>query len=226
MRDPAERRYRVGRPDLDAAIDAVVALLPRGGDRNVAFVREIMTTATKLHLEGATDGDVKLINSAMKELRYAFKTFAPYRDIRKVTVFGSARTREDEPAYRQATEFGRRMAELGWMVITGAGHGIMAAAHGGAGRERSFGVNIHLPFEQAANETVRGDLKLVNFKYFFTRKLVFIKETDGVVLFPGGFGTHDEAFETLTLMQTGKADPLPVVMVEPPGSTYWTEWSD
>jgi uncharacterized protein (TIGR00730 family) len=185
-----------------------------------------MTTVAKMLMEGGAVGDLKLCNSAMKELRWAFKVFGPARSTRKVSVFGSARTEPGEPAYEQARDFGAQMAAKGWGVITGAGDGIMAAAHGGAGRAASYGVNIELPFEQQANETVRGDQKLVNFKYFFTRKLVFLKETDAIVLFPGGFGTHDEGFETLTLIQTGKADPLPVVFVEPVGSDYWAEWHD
>lgn len=220
------RRYRTAQPDVDAAIDALIALLPAASPRHAHHARELVTTAAKLLLDGADLADMKLTNAALKELRYAFKVFKPWRQTRKVTVFGSARTRPDAPAYLQASEFGRRMAELGWMVITGAGGGIMAAAHGGAGREASFGVNIHLPFEQEANETVRGGERLVNFKYFFTRKLTFLKETDAIVLFPGGFGTHDEGFETLTLIQTGKADPVPVVFIEPPGSGYWREWAD
>lgn len=229
---PRPPRYRTGDAGLDAAIEDVARRLaeirPREADRastrEAAYAREIMTTAAKLVIDGADIGDVKLTNSALKELRWAYRVFKPWRAVRKVTVFGSARTTSDAPAYAQALDLGRRMAELGWMVITGAGGGIMEAAHGGAGREASFGVNIQLPFEQAANETVRGDDKLVNFKYFFTRKLTFLKETDGIVLFPGGFGTHDEGFETLTLLQTGKADPMPVVFVEPPGSGYWREW--
>lgn len=231
MSDPGDRsfgrpRYRVGRSELDEALDRVLDLLPDDARRAERFVREILVSGVKLALDDASPGDVKLINSAVKELRFAAKVFSPYRGVRKVSVFGSARTEARETAYQQAVAFGARMAELGWMVITGAGGGIMEAAHGGAGREASFGVNIHLPFEQEANETVRGGDRLVNFKYFFTRKLTFLKETDAVVLFPGGFGTHDEGFETLTLIQTGKADPLPVVFVEPPGSDYWREWHE
>jgi uncharacterized protein (TIGR00730 family) len=219
------RRYATGRDEIDQALEQVFARLPPElQDRRADFAREIATSAIKLLLDDAAAGDVKLINSAVKELRYAAKVFKPWRGVRKVSVFGSARTRPGDPAYEQARAFGTAMATHGWMVITGAGGGIMEAAHGGAGREASFGVNIHLPFEQAANETVRGGEKLINFKYFFTRKLTFMKETDAVVLFPGGFGTHDEGFETLTLVQTGKADPLPIVYVEPPGSGYWREW--
>src|SRR5262249_54302339 len=143
---------------------------------------------------------------------------------RKVTVFGSARTRPEHPAYKAAVEFGRQIAAAGWMVITGAGSGIMEAGHVGAGRENSFGPNILLPFEQAANTVASGDPKLMTLRYFFTRKLTFIKESDAVVLFPGGFGTHDEAFEALTLVQTGKSHIFPVVLVDEPGGTYWRQW--
>ena len=225
---PKRRRrpYLTGRPEIDQAITTLCELLPESAGPRAELARQVATTAIKMVLEESAVGDLKLVNSALKELRWAFKVFGPHRGTRKVSVFGSARTEPDQPAYEQAREFGAQMAARGWGVITGAGDGIMAAAHGGAGRERSFGVNIELPFEQKANKTVRGDQKLVNFKYFFTRKLVFLKETDAIVLFPGGFGTHDEGFEALTLLQTGKADPLPVVFVEPVGSDYWEEWHD
>jgi uncharacterized protein (TIGR00730 family) len=155
---------------------------------------------------------------------YAFKIFAPYRGVRKVTIFGSARTSEEQPEYLQAQAFAQAISRQGWMVITGAGDGIMKAGQGGAGREKSFGVNIRLPFEQVANEFIQNDSKLVTFRYFFTRKLIFVKETDAIALFPGGFGTMDEAFETLTLMQTGKSNLLPVVCVDRPGGDYWKAW--
>ena len=144
--------------------------------------------------------------------------------MRKVTVFGSARLPATNPAYRQAVEFGRRMAQAGWMVITGAASGIMEAGHVGAGREKSIGVNILLPFEQEANPVIRGDLKLMHLKYFFTRKLLFVKEADAVALFPGGFGTQDECFEVMTLVQTGKSQIFPIVMVDEPGGDYWVLW--
>lgn len=171
-------------------------------------------------------GDLKMLNQALKELRYAFKVFSPYRDVRKVSVFGSARTPPTAPEFEQATSFANRMAEGGWMVITGAGPGIMEAAQGGAGRARSFGVNIRLPFEQRANRVIDNDSKLVNFKYFFTRKLIFVKETDAIALFPGGFGTHDELFESLTLVQTGKSQPLPIVLIDCCGGSYWKDWEE
>jgi hypothetical protein len=157
-------------------------------------------------------------------MRYAARIFAPYRDRRKVVVFGSARTPADDPESVAAEAFARRMRENEYMIITGGGDGIMGAAQRGAGREYSFGLNIRLPFEQRANETIEGDAKLINFNYFFTRKLSFVKETHAVALFPGGFGTMDEGFEVLTLMQTGKARIIPVVLVDKPGGTYWKTW--
>jgi hypothetical protein len=183
-----------------------------------------MVTAIRLLEDGTPLADVRLLNAAMRELRYAFRLFARYRDTRKVTTFGSARTAQSAPAYVQAREFARRICDEGFMVITGAGGGIMRACQEGAGRERSFGVNIRLPFEQRPNEIIADDPKLVTFKYFFTRKLLFVKEADAVVLFPGGFGTHDEAYECLTLVQTGKAEPMPIVFVDAPGGDYWTTW--
>jgi uncharacterized protein (TIGR00730 family) len=188
------------------------------------YVEQIKQTAEKLKKDGCGRGDAKLLAMAFKELRHSFRVFAAYRDRRKVTVFGSARTKPDHPAYLAAIEYGRRMAEAGYMVITGAAAGIMEAGHLGAGRENSFGLNILLPFEQAPNEVMQGDAKLMNMRYFFTRKLAFIKESDAVALFPGGFGTHDEAFETLTLIQTGKSHIFPLVLVDEPGGTYWHAW--
>ncbi len=185
------------------------------------FVAQLKEVADKLTTDGATRGDAKLLVSATKELRHCFRVFAKYRGIRKVTVFGSARTKPDHPAYRAAVDFGRAMADAGWMVITGAASGIMEAGHVGAGRDRSFGLNILLPFESSANAVISGDPKLMNLRYFFTRKLAFLKESDAVVLFPGGFGTHDELFETLTLIQTGKSHVFPIVLVDEPGGTYW-----
>jgi uncharacterized protein (TIGR00730 family) len=191
---------------------------------NEDYALQIKETADKLLTDQASRGDMRLLATAIRELRYCFKIFAAYRHRRKVSIFGSARTPRDHPAYRAAEEFGRRIAAAGWMVITGAGSGIMEAGHRGAGREASFGLNILLPFEQAANPVVQGDPKLVTMRYFFTRKLMFIKESDAVVLFPGGFGTHDECFEALTLIQTGKSHLFPIVMVDEPGGNYWQLW--
>ncbi len=189
------------------------------------LIDEIKETADKLARDGATRGDLKILSRTLRELRYAFKVFTPYRKQRKVTVFGSARTAPKETVYQQSIDFGRRMADEGWMVLTGAGGGIMEGAHVGAGTEMAMGVNIMLPFEQDANYIISNDEKLVHLKYFFTRKLLFVKEVHAVVLFPGGFGTQDEGFETLTLVQTGKRDLMPIVMIDEPGGTYWKEWA-
>jgi len=189
------------------------------------LVAEMHEAVDKLLKDGASRGDIKILHRALKELRYAFKVFAPFRGRRKVSVFGSARCPADCATYRQAVEFGRLMAEQGWMVVTGASTGIMEAGHVGAGREASLGVNILLPFEQNANYIIAGDRKLVHLKYFFTRKLIFVKESHAVALFPGGFGTMDEAFEVLTLVQTGKRDLIPLVFVDEPGGDYWREWA-
>ncbi len=192
----------------------------------VFFAQQIKETADKLLKDNAGRGDVKLLSTALKELRYAFKVFARYADRRKVSIFGSARLPLDHPASVQAIEFGKRMAKAGFMVITGAANGIMEAGHVGAGREASIGVNILLPFEQNANPIIVNDSKLMHFKYFFTRKLLFVKESDAVVLFPGGFGTLDEGFETLTLVQTGKSHLMPIVMVAPPGDDFWIRFQE
>ncbi len=188
------------------------------------LILQIKETADKLLRDGANRGDVKLISTALKELRYSFWVFGKYRSRPKVTVFGSARIQPDHPAYGVAVEFSRRVAEAGFMVITGAASGIMEAGHVGAGRENSIGVNILLPFEQSANAVIANDLKLMHLKYFFTRKLLFVKESQAVALFPGGFGTQDEGFEVLTLVQTGKSHLFPIVMVDAPGGTYWRRW--
>lgn len=187
------------------------------------LVQQIRETADKLVRDGANRGDVKMLSTALKELRYCFKVFAPYRHRRKVTVFGSARLPASDPAYASAVQFGKKMAEAGFMVITGAAAGIMEAGHVGAGRENSIGVNILLPFEQDANAIIAGDVKLMHLKYFFTRKLLFVKESDAIALFPGGFGTLDEGFEVLTLVQTGKSHLFPIVMVDEPGGDYWKQ---
>jgi uncharacterized protein (TIGR00730 family) len=214
------RRYAADRPDLDRLIEELVESAAReyGHADGSESVRQIVVTALRLLRDGADESDVRLLSSALKELRHSFRVFAPYEQQRKVAVFGSARTQPGTPEWRQAFSFAERITEQGWMVITGAGGGIMAAAQGGAGREASFGVNIRLPFEQRANEVIAGDSKLVNFRYFFTRKVVFVKEAHGIALFPGGFGTHDEGFEALTLIQTGKINQFPVILF---GRHYW-----
>lgn len=217
-------RYRVGDPALDAAIAALIDAAGPTSDRSLVF--EMVASALRMQREGVARRELKIANHALKEMRYAFHVFAPYRDRRKVSVFGSARTADGDPAYRTAKDFSTRMAANDWMVMTGAGPGIMAAGIEGAGRENAFGVNIQLPFEQVAHSAIAGDPKLINFRYFFTRKLTFVKESDAFCMLPGGFGTMDEAFELLTLLQTGKTYPAPVVLLDTPGSTYWRRWKD
>ncbi|MGZ4734215.1 MAG: LOG family protein [Acidimicrobiia bacterium] len=217
-------RYRTGDPELDQAVADLVDRV--GGGRNEDLVFELVTSALRLALDGASRGDVKIANAALKELRYAFQVFAPYRAARKASIFGSARTRPDDPLYDQARRLAVALAERDWMVITGAGPGIMTAGIEGAGVENAFGVTIRLPFEATTSEFLAGDPKLVNFRYFFTRKLTFVKESDGFALLPGGYGTLDEAFETLTLIQTGKAQPAPIVLLDVPGGTYWHRWME
>ncbi|PIQ97947.1 MAG: TIGR00730 family Rossman fold protein [Nitrospinae bacterium CG11_big_fil_rev_8_21_14_0_20_56_8] len=190
------------------------------------LVRQILTTVVKLSQEYNDLGEFKLINVALKELRHAFRIFLPYREVRKVAVFGSARIPRSDPCYQITRDLCDHLVDKGFMVISGAGGGIMAAANEGAGREKSFGVNIKLPFEQKPNSFIDGDSKLIEFKYFFTRKLIFIKESSATVLLPGGFGTLDEGFENLTLFQTGKCLPRPIVLLEPPGGTYWKHWME
>ena len=195
-----------------------------GGGKSPELIEELITTALKMGSDGMGIGDLKLMSRSLKELRYAAKVFAPFRERRKVVVFGSARTAATDPDAQLAEEFGRQMVAQGYMVITGGGDGIMGAAQRGAGRDNSFGLNIRLPFEQRANEIIHGDPKLINFNYFFTRKVNFVKETHAYALFPGGFGTMDEGFEALTLMQTGKALIIPIVLIDRPDGSYWETW--
>lgn len=218
----AEPTQRPDRRERDAAIEAFAARFLSGPNEDL--YRQMLVTICRLARDGAGRADLKLLSRALAELRYAFRVFAPYAAVRKISIFGSSRTAEDHPDYRAAVEFARRMCAEGWMVITGAGGGIMKAGHGGAGRAQSFGVAIRLPFEQETNEIIADDPKLVQFRYFFTRKLMFMKEASAVALFPGGFGTQDECFEALTLVQTGKNVLIPIVMVERPGGTYWPHW--
>lgn len=207
---------------IQQAADELVARLENlpNGD----LVADIISDAVKLLRDKSNRGDVKLISKSFRELRYALKVFAPYRDTRKVSLFGSARTPENHDDYRQAAEFARKMAAAGWMVTTGAGGGIMAAGHGGAGAQPSFGLAIRLPFEQKTNRFIANDPKLIHFKYFFTRKLIFVRFSNAIALFPGGFGTMDEGFEVLTLVQTGKSVPMPIVFIDRPGGDYWGSW--
>lgn len=218
---PTRRQSSLG-PEWDARIHALVA--DWGAEKSPELVEEMIMTALKMARDGMATADLKLMNRSLKEMRYAAKVFAGYREFRKVCVFGSARTLPTVPEFQVAEEFARQIVSENYMVITGGGDGIMGAAQRGAGRAHSFGLNIRLPFEQRANETIYGDPKLINFNYFFTRKLNFVKETHALALFPGGFGTMDEGFEVLTLMQTGKARVIPVVLVDAPNGSYWETW--
>jgi uncharacterized protein (TIGR00730 family) len=224
----AKRSSSSGRPIAGAAWIADKA--SDGGAGAVApehiadLIEKIRQSTDKLAHDRTSRGDLKILSRTLQELRYAFKVFAPYRGCRKVTMFGSARTPPGQPAYEQAVRFGRAMAEHGWLVVTGAASGIMEAGHVGAGREHAMGLNIMLPFEQTANAVIAGDDKLVHMKYFFTRKLMFVKESHAMCLLPGGFGTLDEGLEVLTLLQTGKRDMVPVVLLDEPGGDYWLEF--
>ena len=198
-----------------------------GGDADSfdgRLITQLIQTALKLIPDGHDTGQLKLLNSAMKEIRYAYRVFNRYRETKKISIFGSARTPETHPDYIRAKEFSAAMAEHGWMSITGAGDGIMKAGHEGPTRQSSFGLSIRLPFETSANTVIEGDPKLINFRYFFTRKLMFMSHADAVAVFPGGFGTQDELFETLTLVQTGKSNIVPIVMLEGEGGVYWDHW--
>ncbi len=207
---------------VDEAIDRLIEQV--GPVHDADLVREMILAALKAGQEEGQRGDLRLMNISLKEMRFTTKAFGPYRHIRKVTVFGSARTHSDEPIYRMARLFGQRLASAGYMVITGGGGGIMQAANEGAGFEHSFGVNIQLPFEQKPNPVLEGNPRLINYHYFFNRKVAFLKQAHAVALFPGGFGTLDEAMETLTLVQTGKRPPLPLVLLDEPGGSYWKRW--
>ncbi len=209
-------------PKVGKLIDKLV--LSAGRRLNSDLVREIIIAALRVQKDGIDRGDIKILHTTLRELRYAFSVFEPYRYVRKTAIFGSARLHGQDPNYKSARDFAKLITDKGWMVITGAASGIMQAGNEGAGREKSFGVNVKLPFEQKANPHIADDPKLVNFKYFFTRKLIFIKESDATVLYPGGFGTHDEGFETLTLVQTGKSNPRPIVCVDAKGSDYWKDF--
>ncbi|HKA02765.1 MAG TPA: TIGR00730 family Rossman fold protein [Acidimicrobiales bacterium] len=212
-------RYRTGRPELDRRIGELLDAAGVTKDRDLLF--EIMVSATLLASDDADTLDLKITNAALREMREAFRLFARYRGVSKVTLFGSARVQPDSKEYEQARAIAATMASHGWMVVTGAGPGIMAAGMEGAGTDLSIGVNIRLPFEQGANPIIAHDDKLVSMKYFFTRKLMLIKESRAFLCLPGGFGTLDETFELLTLAQTGKNEPVPIVLLDVPGGTYW-----
>lgn len=217
-----EGAHSTGNEGFDQRIRALVE--DWGCPASPNLVEEMVLTVLKMGSDDLGKADLKLFSRSLKELRYAAKVFSPYTDKLKVVVYGSARTPYTEPVAQAAEKFARMLRERDYMIITGAGDGIMGAAQKGAGSEHSFGLNIKLPFEQKANEVIHGDAKLVNFNYFFTRKLNFMKEAHAIALFPGGFGTMDEAFEALTLMQTGKARILPIVLLDQPGGRYWETW--
>jgi len=225
MVEPKKRRrrpYTTGDAALDEKIAQLVA--ESGANANADLVQEMMTTTLRLVRYKAERGEQKLVNAALKEFAYSFRVFKKWQGHLKVSIFGSARTTPDEPAYDYTRRFAEAMVHQGWMVITGAGPGIMAAGHEGAGAEKSFGASIRLPLESEPNIFIQGNTKLINYKYFFTRKVTFIKESDAFALLPGGFGTMDETYELLTLMQTGKSDLHPVVLLEEAGSTFWGDW--
>jgi uncharacterized protein (TIGR00730 family) len=230
MRFPEEPRtesFNAWDPDITAQIDALVqrARVSNVPEEDISdLVREIVVTALKTQHSQLPRGDAKILSRSLRELRYGFRVFGPYRNRRKVTIFGSARTRPSEMDYKQARAFARKMVQRGFMVITGAGPGIMQAGNQGAGPENSFGINIRLPYEQSTNAYVDKGDRFIDCRFFFTRKLMFVKEANAVALFPGGFGTHDEGMEVLTLVQTGKADPMPIVFIDTPGGEYWKDW--
>lgn len=216
------KEYKTGDDSLDALINQLAA--KSSSSETEYLLQETLTTIVKLGLESNDKGDLKLVNNVLKELRYSFKIFSPYRAFKKAIIFGSARSEKTSPEYKMAEEFAQKLTEKGYMIVTGGGPGVMEAGNKGAKSGKDFALNIKLPFEQKLNPFIDEKDKIINFKYFFTRKLIFVKETDATALFPGGFGTNDEGFEMLTLIQTGKSKPRPIVLIEPEGSTYWTDW--
>lgn len=212
--DPSEAL----RADLNRLLDRAPTM------KHGELIQLALATLVRMSEDEIDRLDWKILNASLQDMERAFRAFYPYRHVRKISIFGSARIAPDTPEYRMAVEFAQRITELGFMVITGAGPGIMRAGNEGAGREKSFGLNIQLAFEESANEFIEGDRKLIPFKYFFTRKLFFLRESDALALFPGGFGTLDEAFECLTLSQTGKSAPMPLVLIDCPGGHYWHDW--
>jgi uncharacterized protein (TIGR00730 family) len=207
---------------VDKTIDLLIKQVE--GIHQPDIIREMILAALKAGQEDGEKADLKLMNATMKEMRFTTKVFSPYRDVKKVTVFGSARTKPEETSYAMARELGQKLVEAKYMVITGGGPGIMQAVNEGAGPENSFGINIRLPFEQRPNPIIDGNPRYVIYKYFFNRKVAFLKEAHAIAFFPGGFGTLDEAMETLTLVQTGKRYTLPLILIDEPGGTYWKRW--
>ncbi len=228
MNMPSKSQQTRQRPPLskEEILQQISALMESPeDDMHAALMKELLAGVLKVHDSHLDLLDIKILNRAVKELRHAFSVFRGYHGRQKISVFGSARTPPDDPNYQLAHRFAQAIVREGFMVITGGADGIMRAAQEGAGRENSFGVNIMLPFEQGPNATIADDPKLITFKYFFTRKLMFQKEANAIALFPGGFGTHDEGFEILTLAQTGKSDPQPIICLQAPGCDYWDDWS-
>lgn len=230
MSDPPDQQHSItdpGREEMQRAIDDLIALSgPRESAASRHLANDMITAIVRIMRDRAPIADQKMLTAAIKEFRYANLVFHPYSGIKKVCIFGSARTAKGDGNYQRAQEFAEEISRRGWMVITGGGPGIMAAANEGAGAQRSFGLRIHLPFESGSNPILAEDPKLINFRYFFTRKIFFMKESHAFVLLPGGFGTLDEAFELLTLIQTGRSDIHPVVLLESPGGSYWRTWHD
>ena len=206
--------------DFDHLLDRLPTL------QHGEYIYEALQTLLRMTEEDIVRLDWKILKASLQDMERAFQVFQGYRHVRKIAVFGSARLPEDSDEYQMAVKFARCITGQGFMVITGAGGGIMEAVNKGAGAEQSFGLNIQLPFEQSSNPFIEGDAKLINFKYFFTRKLFFLREADAIAVFPGGFGTQDEAFECLTLSQTGKSPPVPLVLMDKPGGNYWHAWDD
>ncbi|MBE9127592.1 MULTISPECIES: LOG family protein [unclassified Coleofasciculus] len=214
---PSENALKSLQTDLAALIDHLPSL------EHGKWIQRALGVLVRLTAEEIERLDWKILTSSLEDMEQAFQVFYPYRHVRKVTIFGSARISSDTPEYKLAAEFAHCLTQHGFMVMTGAGGGIMEAGHLGAGSENSFGLNIQLPFE-GTNSYIEGDSKLMRFKYFFTRKLFFLKESDAITLFPGGFGTQDEGFECLTLCQTGRLEPVPLVLIDRPGGSYWKDW--
>jgi uncharacterized protein (TIGR00730 family) len=204
--------------DFDLLLDRLPTL------QHGEYIYEALQTLLRMTEEDIVRLDWKILKSSLQDMERAFQVFQGYRHVRKIAVFGSARLPEDSDEYQMAVKFARCITGQGFMVMTGAGGGIMEAVNKGAGTDQSFGLNIQLPFEQNSNPFIEGDPKLINFKYFFTRKLFFLREADAIAVFPGGFGTQDEAFECLTLSQTGKSPPIPLVLMDKPGGNYWHAW--
>ena len=222
MNEQDSARAHLSSEDILKQVEALCHAPP--GDLRATLRREMLLNVLRLGDAQLDTLDLKILNRTIRELRHAFRVFYPYRHRPKVSFFGSARTLPSDPNYQMAAAFARRLVETGYMIITGGGDGIMGAAQDGAGCEHSFGLNILLPFEQGANSVIANDPKLITLKYFFTRKLMFVKESHALALFPGGFGTHDEGFEVLTLVQTGKSHPQPILMLQAPGCSYWNRW--